>query len=237
MKLHYDVTGSGSPIVLTTGLGDSCEVWSRLFDLLRERSRVLKWDLRGHGRSEHTDNPADYTAELAVEDLRQMIAIAGATSANPAILVGHSLGGYLSLRVAVKHPEMVKALVLVSTGPGFRDEVSRGKWNEYVRSMDLGSSVSAHARLLGLQSDASVIANLTSIQCPTLVVIGGEDRRFLGAKDYLVAKIPHATAAIVEGGRHAIHVSSSAEVNRAIGDFLESAAGSRSRPPRRTIRT
>jgi pimeloyl-ACP methyl ester carboxylesterase len=220
MKLHYDVVGSGAPIVLTNGLGDSCEVWSSLFDLLGEHSRVLKWDLRGHGRSEHSENPADFSAELAVEDLTAMIAAAGATSSSPAILVGHSLGGYLSLRVMVEQPEIVKALVLVSTGPGFRDEVSRAKWNQYVYSMDLGRSVSAHARLLGLQSDASVIAKLTSIQSPALVVVGGDDRRFLGAKDYLVAKIPHATGVVIEGGRHAPHVSHSDEVNRAIRDFL-----------------
>jgi pimeloyl-ACP methyl ester carboxylesterase len=220
MKLHYEVAGSGAPIVLTTGLGDSCEAWSSLFDLLSERARVLKWDLRGHGRSEHSENSADYSAELAVADLRQMTALAGATPANPAVLIGHSLGGYLSLRVAVEQPQTVKALVLVSTGPGFRDEVSRAKWNQYVYSMDLGREVSAHARLLGLQSDASLITQLTSIRCPALVVVGAADRRFLGAKDYLVAKIPHAAAAVIEGGRHGIHVSHSAEVNRAIRDFL-----------------
>ncbi len=220
MQLHFDQAGSGTPIVLTTGLGDSSEAWSGLFDLLRDRSRVLKWDFRGHGHSESSGNPEDYSAELAAQDLERIVSIAGATPANPAVLVGHSLGGYLSLSYAIRHPEMIRALVLVSTGPGFRDEASREQWNEYVDSMDLGSRVNAHARLLGLQSDGSVLARLTSIQRPTLVVVGRDDRRFLGAKDYLVAKIPHAISVVIDGGRHSIHKTHSDEVNAAILSFL-----------------
>lgn len=220
MKLHSDLAGCGAPIVLTHGLGDSSEAWSHLFELLRHRFRVLKWDLRGHGSSESSNDPADYEAELAVRDLQAMISTAGATPAVPAVLVGHSLGGYLSLGLALRHPALVRALVLVSTGPGFRDASSRARWNEYVYSMDLGSRVSTHARLLGLQSDGSVIDRLPAIEAPTLVVVGAQDRRFLGAKDYLVAKIPHATAAVIEGGRHAIHKTHSDEVNGVILDFL-----------------
>ena len=116
---------------------------------------------------------------------------------------------------------MVRALVLLSTGPGFRDETSRDKWNEYVCSMELGNRVNAHAKYMGLQSDASVLAGLTSIQIPTLVIVGREDRRFQGAKDYLVAKIAHATPVVIEGGRHSLHKTHSEEVNRAILNFLE----------------
>jgi pimeloyl-ACP methyl ester carboxylesterase len=222
MRLHFEVAGSGTPIVLTTGLGDAGEVWASLFDALRNRSRVLRWDLRGHGRSEWSGDAADYTAELAVGDLKEMMATAGVTAATPGVLVGHSLGGYLSLAVAVRHPELIKALVLVSTGPGFRDEISRQKWNRYVESLDLGDDVDAHARLLGLQSDGAVLEHLRTFQKPALVVVGGEDRAFLGAKDYLVAKNRHASAVIIHGGRHSIHRTRSDEVNGAILDFLES---------------
>lgn len=152
-----------------------------------------------------------------------MISIAGDTSSSPAVLVGHSLGGYLSLCVAIKYPELVNGLVLVSTGPGFRDEPSRERWNRYVDSMDLGARADPAARLLGLQSDSSVIANLASIECPALVVVGGADQRFLLAKDYMVAKMPRATAVIIDGGGHSIHRSRSHEVNRAIQHFLENA--------------
>lgn len=221
MKLHFDLAGSGSPIVLTNGLGDSSEAWSHLFELLRYRWTVLKWDLRGHGRSESANDPADYSAELAVHDLESMISVAGATPALPAVLVGHSFGGYLSLSFAIRHPELIRALVLVSTGPGFRDEISRTKWNQYVQAIDLGSQVNAHARLLGLQSDGSVVAQLTSIQRPTLIIVGGEDHRFLGAMEYMAAKIPRATSVVIDGGRHSIHKTHSEEVNRVVLKFLE----------------
>ena len=158
---------------------------------------------------------------MALEDLASMIAHAGGSADNPAVLIGHSLGGYLSLRAAIQYPRLVKALVLIATGPGFRDETAREQWNRYALSMELGADAHPAARQLGLHGDATVIDALGSIQVPTLVIVGSEDRRFLAAKDYLVGKIPNASGLVIAGARHNVHKTHSAEVDRAILSFLE----------------
>src|SRR5438270_7408191 len=104
VSLHVEETGQGLPLVLTHGLGDRLETWDAIVGELASHHRVLRWDLRGHGRSDAPDDPAAYSAQIAVGDLIDVIERAGDAVA----LVGHSLGGYLSLVVALRHPELVR---------------------------------------------------------------------------------------------------------------------------------
>jgi pimeloyl-ACP methyl ester carboxylesterase len=221
MQLHFSIQGAGRPIVFTSGLGNTSSVWLDIVRSLNGSATALCWDLRGHGQSERSEDPEDYASRLAVADLAAMIANAGGSEDNPAVLVGHSLGGYLSLCAAVQYPRLVKALVLIATGPGFRDETAREQWNQYVLSMDIGADAHPAARRLSLHSDATVINGLRSIQAPALVIVGSEDRRFLAAKDYLAGRIPNASGLVIAGGRHSVHRTHSGEVGRAILAFLE----------------
>jgi pimeloyl-ACP methyl ester carboxylesterase len=221
MKLHFEIVGDGIPVVLTTGMGNSSAVWSKIAAQFEGKARTLVWDFRGHGFSEKSDHPSDYSAGNGIGDLVQMIANAGGTASNPAILIGHSLGGYLSLQVAQQHPELVKALVLIATGPGFRNDAAREKWNEFARTIKLDADTDPAARLLAVQSDDSVIRNLENVPVPTLVIVGERDAGFHGAKDYLLSKLPDATAVVVGGAGHSVHKTHSAEVNEAIMQFIE----------------
>jgi len=143
---------------------------------------------------------------------------------DPAVLVGHSLGGYVTLRVAQKSPELVRALVLIATGPGFRNEVARTQWNQSALALDIGREADPTARHLGIQTDSSVVAGLNSIVVPTLVMVGSNDRSFLAAKDYLIRKMLRATGVVIEGGGHSIHKTHSEHVNRVILEFLRTHA-------------
>jgi pimeloyl-ACP methyl ester carboxylesterase len=221
MNLHFEIVGDGQPVVLTTGMGYSSAVWSSLSARLEGSARTLVWDYRGHGFSEKSDDPRDYDAGNGIGDLIQMISNAGGSQANPAILVGHSLGGYLSLHMALEQPELVKALVLIATGPGFRNDAAREKWNEFARTIKIDSNTHPAARLLALQSDDTVIKNLENILVPTLIIVGEKDVGFHGAKDYLLSKLPNATAVVVGGAGHSVHKTHSAEVNEAIMQFIE----------------
>lgn len=220
MKLHSQVIGAGPPVVLTTGIGQSSSVWKSLADVLSNRFLVLRWDHRGHGRSTSTDNPADYSAHLAVADLISMIGGTGGSEENKAVLIGHSLGGYLSLRATLEVPQLVKALILIATGPGFRDATAREKWNEYARFISMDTGVHPEARRLSFHTDGLVMERLSSITVPTLVIVGSEDKRFIGAKNYLISKMPHAAGIEIYGAKHAVHTTHAAEVNDAICRFL-----------------
>ena len=132
--------------------------------------------------SRSVSDPKDYLRKFAVADLAAMIAHAGGSADNPAVLIGHSLGGYLSLCAAIQYPRLVKALVLIATGPGFRDETAREQWNRYALSMDLGADADPAARHLGVHDDGTVIDGLGSIEVPTLVIVGSEDQPLPGCQ-------------------------------------------------------
>jgi len=97
-----DITGEGVPVVFTHGWLNTGEVWSGVIQALDGAVRSATWDMRGHGRS-GAAKPGDYTRAHALADLGRVLDAVG----RPAILVGHSLGGYLSLAQAILKPEDV----------------------------------------------------------------------------------------------------------------------------------
>ena len=126
------------------------------------------------------------------------------------MLGGLSLGGYLSLAFYLAHPERVAALVLADTGPGFRNDEARQRWNDraYRAGRPAGRkavatrrrpSLALAARGMLAQRDASVIDSLPQVNVPTLVLVGAEDSAFLGAASYMAAKIPGPSQVTLDG--------------------------------------
>jgi len=109
VRIRYFVGGDGPPLVLVHGLGGAASNWVELVPALVRRHRVLVPDLPGHGGSSPlpaapTLSPfADVVAELAERE-----------RVFPATVVGHSLGGLVALRLALRHPEAVRTLVLAA---------------------------------------------------------------------------------------------------------------------------
>ena len=107
--VHYvDHGGSGPAMVLVHGLGGSAINWMDAAPLLARFARLWAIDLLGHGKTPSTGRSSSVTDNAALIP-RFVEAVAG----GPAILVGNSMGGYLSMRVAAEHPDLVDGLVLV----------------------------------------------------------------------------------------------------------------------------
>jgi pimeloyl-ACP methyl ester carboxylesterase len=245
VRIHYEVSGSGPPILLTHGFAASSRMWSANVDALAKDATVVSWDIRGHGRSDYPDDAAAYSVPLTAADMGALLDAAGD---GPAVLVGHSLGGYLSLDFRVRFPERVAGLVLVGTGPGFRNDSARAGWNEFAdryaaRLEEKGlealgaseeltpgehrdaSGLVRAARGILAQHDAQVIDSLPAIAVPALVVVGSADKQFLDGSRYMAAKIPGAELDVVDGARHAPNVSHPEQFNervRALLDRLDS---------------
>jgi pimeloyl-ACP methyl ester carboxylesterase len=117
-----EVTGQGPALVLTHDGILHRESWDEQFALLSGSYRMVRWDRRGYGRSGEPAAPYASDQDLA--------SVVGALADPPAVLIGSSNGGLLSLQVALQHPELVTALVLVgpiASGLGFTDHfTSRG---------------------------------------------------------------------------------------------------------------
>jgi len=242
VKIYYEDHGHGPPILLSHGYSATCRMWNEQIAALVARNRVIVWDMRGHGESDDPDDPAAYSAALTVED---MAALLHRCRIDRAIIGGLSLGGYMSLAFHLAHPEMVRALMLFDTGPGFRNADARRAWNERAqqRARDLetrgfaalGESdevrLSKHRSARGLAGaargmlaqadDDHIIAGLDKITVPTLVLVGADDTHFLAAADYMARKIPGATRVTIPDAGHASNLHQPAAFNRAVKDFLE----------------
>jgi 3-oxoadipate enol-lactonase len=107
VRLRYLVGGDGEPLVLVHGLGGAAANWLALVPLLLPRRRLLVPELPGHGGSEPL--PAAPSLNAYADRVGLLMEDAGFA---PAPVVGHSLGGAISLRLAIRRPELVSALVL-----------------------------------------------------------------------------------------------------------------------------
>jgi pimeloyl-ACP methyl ester carboxylesterase len=110
IRIRYMTRGSGSPVLLIHGFGGFLETWAFNIPSLSKRFRVYALDLPGHGLS---DKPkSGYTTAFAVEHTE---VIMGALGIERATLIGHSLGGAVSINISLSLPGRVSRLVLVDS--------------------------------------------------------------------------------------------------------------------------
>ena len=221
MKLHYKVRGYGPPLILTPGLGGTANDWEFFQEQLSGHHSVLIWDHRGHGQSEWSEKPADYDPRLLSTDLAFLSRKVGGSVSNPVVLMGHSLGGYSSLRFALERQELVRALILIATGPGFTNADHRSAWNEKVFAFDLGDSISPLARRLGVQRDSFVAENMGTLRVPTLFLVGEKDRVFMRAHDYFMNNVARSVSCVIRDAGHNLHKTHRTQVLNAVSNFLQ----------------
>lgn len=214
-QLHVERWGSGAPLLLTHGLGSSSATWLPLRPHLRPGWAVTSWDLRGHGRSESAEV---YSRDAALADLAAVVE--EAAGAAPAVLVGHSLGGYLSLALAIARPELVRALVLVAAGPGFRDQARREAWNRMLAEQAARLGVPVAVTGLCAQPDTFVLDGLDRVDVPVVAVVGARDRRFHAAAEVFQQRLG-ARVHIIPGAGHHPHETHPVEVATAIDELLD----------------
>ncbi len=221
MDLHV-VSGParpGTPIVFLHGLGGSAATWKACEALLGERFPVHAIDLPGHGASPVPEQSDAYSRDGALAAIDRVLE----RLAPHPVLVGHSLGGYLSLAHAATRPGAARGLVVLNTGPGFRDPVRREEWNQRSRRNAHRFGVTAEVAELNLQHDSVVMDRLAALDVPTLVLAGSADRpEYVASGQYLERKMPNARLVVVDGGEHSMHEAShAAEIATLIADFVD----------------
>ena len=241
VTLYYEVHGTGPALLLTHGYSATSGMWAGQIAALSQHHQLIIWDMRGHGRSDYPADPAAYSEAETVAD---MAAILDAVGAETAIVGGLSLGGYMSLAFNLAHPRRVRALLIIDTGPGYRNDEARDGWNanaiktaERFERDGLGrlaagsveTRTSTHRNADGLalaargmltQNDARVIESLPRVAVPSLVIVGANDTPFLNASDYMAAKIPGAAKVVIPHAGHAANIDQPAAFNAAVLGFL-----------------
>lgn len=137
-KLYYEDTGgSGPPVVFSHGLFMDHEMFAPQVAALKDRYRVITWDERGHGGTAGA-SLAPFTYYDSADDLAALLKHLGVERA---VLAGMSQGGFLSLRAALTHPGLVKALILIDTQAGQEDPAAMEGYAELIQAwLDNGLS-------------------------------------------------------------------------------------------------
>jgi 3-oxoadipate enol-lactonase len=249
-KLYYEMAGRGPTIVLIHGgLADS-RLWDDQFKAFAKHYRVVRYDLRGFGKSDFSMGPLSH-----VEDLATLLKTLGIEKAT---LVGLSLGGMVATEFALEHPQTVERLVLAASGlrgyQGIKNEqaiaVSRAAetegrekaialWMEHPFFATGKNSPAYQRRMRTMLSDnfrtwgptpapivwtwptVPSIERLQTIDKPTLIIVGSLDfSSILAIADVLTTKIPNARKAVILGTSHHLNMEKPLEFNRLVLDFL-----------------
>lgn len=110
IRIHYEEYGQGKPVVILHGLALDGSIWDEVVRLYSDQARFIVPDLRGHGKTNTGD--ANESLEQFADDLLTLV---NHLQLEHFTLVGHSMGGYISLVVAEKYPERLDGLVMVTS--------------------------------------------------------------------------------------------------------------------------
>jgi 3-oxoadipate enol-lactonase len=115
ISINYQVEGQGQSLVLIHGAGDNLNMWYHQIPALSKNYKVISYDVRGSGESEIPEG--EYSIALFAEDAYQLMKVLGVDSA---YFLGYSMGGRIAFDLALKYPDLVKALVLANSSLGLQ---------------------------------------------------------------------------------------------------------------------
>jgi pimeloyl-ACP methyl ester carboxylesterase len=191
LRLYYEIHGSGKPLILLHGGYGTPEMFGDNLPLLAEGRQVIAVELQGHGHTADINRPLRY--ELMADDIAALIKHLGFERAD---VMGFSLGGGVALQTAIRHPEVVRKVVLVST------VFARNGWypemNEAMAQMGVGTAEAMkptplyqiYARVAPRPEDWPVLhtkmgellrqdydwsKGVTALKMPVLIVAGDAD--------------------------------------------------------------
>ena len=230
VRLWYDEQGSGAPLVLIHGGVVDARFFAANVPALAEHFRVYAIDLRGHGHTADVEGPLTYDA-LSGDTIEFIEAVVGGR----AHVVGHSVGATTALFTALRRPDLVDRLVMISGGFDHTAELGADQEPDVDAVVaflgaaygEVSPDGEAHfpemvrkifamsAREPDLQaSDVAVIPNRT------LVVAADDDIITLEHTIELYRAIPNSELAIIPGTSHFLPQEKPAAVNRVLIDFL-----------------
>ncbi|WP_417535312.1 alpha/beta fold hydrolase [Methylophaga sp.] len=111
MKLHYQESGEGKPLIIIHGLFGSADNWRSMAKYFSRFYRVISVDLRNHGRSPHSD---EQNFTVMADDIHELCE---AMELGQVSILGHSLGGKVAMMFAAMYPQLVSKLIVVDISP------------------------------------------------------------------------------------------------------------------------
>lgn len=220
IKIYYETHGKGEPLVIILGLSSNIYEYKTVIEEVAKQYKVLVFDNRGAGRSDKPKTP--YSIKMMAKDTYELMQKTGFNKAN---IVGISLGGKIALEFAIKYPNSVKKLILISTGAK-----SVVKWWFYLFLLTQITPIFkgkypqpfyAYNRQRFAAKYYNCTKELIKIKAPTLVLHGRKD----SVAPYKLAKemsdnIKNSKLEVFEGGHSFFVIKKRSETFAIIDKFL-----------------
>ena len=246
LKMYYEIHGTGQPLVMLHGAFMTIGAMGALVSALAEARQVIAVELQGHGHTADVDRPLSY--EQLSDDVAALIRHLGIERAD---VFGYSLGGGAAFQLAMRHPELVRKLVVASassTSDGVHPEVWEGidqitpelfdgtPWKEeYDRvapNPEAFPILVEKMKQLDSQPFTWPPDEIRAISAPTMVMIGDSDGttpehavelfRLRGGGVFGdLAGLPSAHLAILPGTTHVGLIQRADWLAPMIGEFLD----------------
>ena len=243
-RLAVTVAGEGPLLLFLHGIRGNRRNWQQQVDVFsREGFRAAAWDARGYGDSD------DYEGALQFDHFAgDVMRVAEHFGARRMHLVGLSMGGRIARNVALRFPERLQSLALVSTAPGFdaltSDQVKRfvtenrnptpdtvrrliGSRARKEAAVELADSLSrvrddSYRKTIVASVAQDRDAPIENIRVPTLVVAGDEDKVYpTRIARELAQRIPGAELVLMRGAGHLPNLERPGRFNEILLDFLQ----------------
>lgn len=223
IELYYQEKGNGEPFLFLHGNGENSSYFKNQIDYFQSKYHVIALDTRGHGKSPRGDAP--FTIEQFSCDLYDFMKIHAISNA---VILGFSDGANIAMKFAMKHPDMLKALILNGgnlnpKGVKRTTQIPIEIGYKIARKFAAKSAdAKRNAEMLGLMVNEPhiEICELSLITIPTLVICGTKDMIKESHTKKIAENLPNAKLTIVRGN-HFIANKSPAEFNQAVDSFLE----------------
>jgi 3-oxoadipate enol-lactonase len=253
IQTNYELSGrKGAPVVMFShSLGSSLVMWDPQMEALEIEFQVLRYDIRGHGRTEGPTGP--YTLELLGEDA---IGLLDALRIEKVHWVGLSMGGMVGQSIALNYADRLLSLALCDTAalipaeaqPTWEERIvvttTKGifsqmeptmeRWFtpsflhlnppmlEVIRKQFLTTSVEAYIGCIEAVRRLNYLERLSRIKLPTLIVVGEEDPGTpVAASRAMFERIPGSKLVVIPSARHLSNVEQPEAFNRALLGFLK----------------
>lgn len=254
VRIWYDEQGSGEPLVLVHAslLDARCfdGNLARLADGFRDHGpsgvyppfRVFRPEWRGHGHTPDVDGPlsTDILAADLIAFLEQIVR-------SPARVVGFSAGAVISLLAAVRRPDLIERLVLISGGfhhagslrpPSLPTDVPEALYQQYgqVSPDGIGHFPVVIGKVAAMAHEPTLtVAELAAVTARTLVLVGDDDAVTLEHTIALYRGLPQAELAVIPGASHTALLEKPDLCTRLVAEFLTTDATPTFVPIRRAL--
>jgi 3-oxoadipate enol-lactonase len=252
IDINYELTGrEGAPVVmLSHSLASSMVMWNPQLDALEPHFKVLRYDMRGHGRSAAPDGA--YTLEMLAEDV---VALLDALDIDAVHFVGLSIGGMIGQGFALSHADRLESLVLCDTSavmpaeaqPILQQRIALARQNgmadqvdgilerwftptylranppevEMIRQQIRATPLAGFIGCSEALRGLNYLERLSEIKLPTLIMVGEEDPGTpVAASQAIHERIAGSQLVILPSARHLCNIEQAEAFNKALMDFL-----------------